>query len=1110
MPIRLNRSDFRTIVLVVLMAAASLLVAVRYFSRAFPEASINFRVNRAESLPVARQFLNAQGLPPDGYDHAAVFGYDDETKLYLERTQGLAAMNRLTSGPIRLWRWQHRWFKPKQKEELRVEVTPLGEVVGFAHELAEEATGANLEQAQARAIAEDYLGRVMKRDMSDLEFVEAVTNKRPARTDYSFSWKQKSVNLGDGSLRVSVDVDGDRVAGYEEYVKIPDQWTRDYERLRSRNDAAQTVDQVFWFLLSIAMVAVLIFRLRDRDVPLRLALTAAGVAAVLFLLEQLNEFSLAKFGYPTTDPYSSFLTIYIVRNVFEAIAVGVGIFLLVAAAEPVYREGMPNQLSLGRAFTWEGLRTKAFFIANVVGLGLTFFFFAYQAVFYLIANRLGAWAPSDIPFTNDLNTTIPWAAVLFGGFLPAVLEEMQFRAFAIPFLKKYLRNWTLAILLSAFNWSFLHSAYPNEPFFIRGLEVGIGGIIIGFVMLRFGVIATLIWHYSVDALYTAFLLLRSPNHYLMASGALTAGIMLVPMLVALVAYWRAGAFADASALTNASEGIQRLPREESAFEVRIAYRPLTNPRLLLAGALVLLGGAAASIHTYKFGEGLKVLVTRPEAIRRANAYLSAQHVNLSGYQNVAWLEDNVSALAEKYLLQFRSVQDADRLYRQATKLALWHVRYFKTLQKEEYSVMVDPQDGQVFDVIHEVPEDAPGASLAPDQALDLGRQFVAAQGFNLADYDLQDSHQEKRKAREDYTLTWQAKPGNPLNVGDAHYRLELDLAGDQPVSLTHYFKLPEAWERQQSERTLANDLFLMIKLLLGGAILGGALWLLVRQVRENQVRWRLTLPLATAVAVIFLASEINALDLIKRNYPSSLPMGTFNLFIAVGYLIVFLAIGLGAWLASALEVGLYPISWGVFRPAARRLWARDAAVAVVVSVARAAGIDNLATAFFDHYHAYAPTGGSVVESALALYVPGLEFYLGALSGAFFSALALAILIYLIIFGWKTRSWWLWVGVALLIAGLGPGDAHSLGEFLAGWVAGMLQLAAAVAIVAFFLRDNVSAYIAVAFSMSLLHPAIALLRDPVPFYRWNGIGLVALAIVFLAWLLWPHGPSAAEA
>src|SRR3989442_3969499 len=97
-------------------------------------------------------------------------------------------------------------------------------------------------------------------------------------------------------------------------------------------------------------------------------------------------------------------------------------------------------------------------MANIVGIGLTFFFFAYQTVFYLTANRLGAWAPADVNYSDLLNTRIPWDWVLFGGFLPAVSEEMQFRAFAVPFLKKTLRSGTAALGLAPFFWGFIPSA----------------------------------------------------------------------------------------------------------------------------------------------------------------------------------------------------------------------------------------------------------------------------------------------------------------------------------------------------------------------------------------------------------------------------------------------------------------------------------------------------------------------------------------------------------------------------------------------------------------------------------------------------------------------------
>src|SRR5208282_2234650 len=268
MPIKLTSSDSKTIVVGILIAAFSLAIGVKYFSHAFPEAAIQFRVNRDDSAPLAQKFLAERGFKLDGYRHAAVFDYDDQAKVYLERTQGLDRMNRLTRGPIHLWHWSHRWFKPQQKEEFRVDVTPAGQVVGLDRELLESAPGANLDSAAARALAEKFLVEVMRRDLTGLEFVDSVSEKRQARTDYSFTWKQSDVDLGDGSLRLDVDVDGDQVAGYREFVKVPEGWTRDYQKLQSLKSAAATVDMVPWAVLWIGALALLILRLRKRDVPI--------------------------------------------------------------------------------------------------------------------------------------------------------------------------------------------------------------------------------------------------------------------------------------------------------------------------------------------------------------------------------------------------------------------------------------------------------------------------------------------------------------------------------------------------------------------------------------------------------------------------------------------------------------------------------------------------------------------------------------------------------------------------------------------------------------------------------------------------------------------------
>ena len=1138
MAVKLTADEYKTIAIVVVIAALSLGVSVKYFWRAFPEAAIDIRVNRDESTPIAQKFLSDRypnaireyqsGSQPEGYRHAAIFAYDDDTKLYLERTQGLERLNQLTRGPIHLWRWAHRWFKPQQKEEFRADVTPTGEVVGFEHEIPEAAPGANLDQPAARLIAEQFLRDAMKRDLGDLEFVEAESNKRPARTDHTFTWKQKSVNLGDGSLRVEAGVDGDQIASYSEYVKVPEQWSRDYEKMRSRNNMAQVVDEVLWIALSVAMAVVLILRLvRRASLPVRLSLGFGVALAVLYLLNHMNGFSLAQFGYQTTDPYSSFVAGYVRDEVLGAIGLGVAFFLLVAASEPAYREGFPRQISLRRYFSWQGLRSRSFFMANVVGIGLTFFFFAYQTVFYLAANRLGAWAPSEPKFSDDLNTRMPWVAALYIGSLAAVSEEMQFRAFAIPFLKKLTRSWPLALALAAFNWGFLHSAYPNQPFFIRGVEVGLGGMVMGLVMLRFGIGATLVWHYSVDAVYTAFLLLRSSNHYLMVSGAITAGIMLIPLVVALVAYLRSGTFTEEAPLTNASELVSRAPAEEeeapvaspraatqpaplektaATSEASAVYRALSTRRLALAGVLTAGFIALALAPVYQFGDGVELRSTRGDAVRAASEFLAQRNVPVGNYHRVAWLQENVDPLAVRYLLERRSVKEADQIYREATRRLLWEVRYFRPLEKEEYRVSVDATTGGVFGYGHELDENAPGASLPLEQARVLAEKALDQSGYKLSDFDLQDSHAQKRKAREDYKFVWQAKPGDPRNVGDEHYRIEVDLAGEQVVGLSRFFKLPEEWERQRTATQLPNVILTGLEWLFGAGLVGGAIFLFVIQARSRKIPWRASAKVGGFLAVLMALVELNRLSVVDIRYTTSIPLSTYRVFVALSFLIVPLVVGLLCWLLVGLATSLYPNAWGIFDATARRVWRRDAAVALVVGVAAAAGINRLEAVVSSHFHAYAPVRIDLVPSAFDTTWPGPGFFVHGLFNAVVFAAGAAVLIYLARLSLVRRAWWLWLGGLLLLVSLGPAGAHSVAEFLLGWAMGLVSLVAVVGIVYAFFRDNVLAYLAAALCLQVAEPVVALLSQPPVFFRWNGAALVALTAVVLGWLLLPTRPS----
>ena len=106
---------------------------------------------------------------------------------------------------------------------------------------------------------------------------------------------------------------------------------------------------------------------------------------------------------------------------------GGALFIITAGAEALYREAFPDQVSLGNLFSRRGVRTKRFFLGAILGVALCAIFLAYQTLFYIVANRLGAWSPADVPYSDLLNTKFPWAYVLVGGYLPAVSEEFMFR-----------------------------------------------------------------------------------------------------------------------------------------------------------------------------------------------------------------------------------------------------------------------------------------------------------------------------------------------------------------------------------------------------------------------------------------------------------------------------------------------------------------------------------------------------------------------------------------------------------------------------------------------------------------------------------------------------------
>jgi len=858
---RLDGHDARVLLLWLLLGLAGAGVAYRYFFNAFPEAAVDFKVTRAQALDEARSFAAAQGARLDGYQATVVFEVDDQQKTYLEREVGLEQANRLMSSEVNVWYWDARFFKPLQKEEFHVGVDPGGRIVGYQHTLEEAAPGAHLDGAEARARAEQFLRETLRTPLGAYSYLpeEANSTARPNRTDWAFTWERTGFRAKDAPYRLRVILRGDGIGGYEESLKVPEAWQRSYDRLRSSNNLFETVATIpFALLLGAALSVVLVMARRGQarwGGALMLGLFITG----LYFVMQLNQWPLTRAGYDTNSSYSSFIASQMGAALGLSFLQALLVVIAFLPGEPLYRAGQPDRLRLGSAFTLPGLQTKEFFRSGVIGLCLAGAHIGYVVLFYVFGRRVGFWAPQDLAYSDTLSTALPWIYPLTIAIYAAASEEFLFRLFSVRFLLRMTKSQFLAVVLPAFAWGFLHSNYPQEPAYVRGIEVGLIGIVAGLVMLRWGIVATLVWHYTVDAFLISLSLMRSADLYSRISGTLVGLGALIPVGIAGLLYLARGGFADQAALLNSAEPLVEVaeaPAETVPVRHAPTYQPLTARALAIAALCGALGVILLwAVKPQAIGDFVRFSIDARQAEAQTDDVLRQRQVDPVGYRRAATITYTFDASVNEFLRRSAGVEAANRIYRDQVPSAFWTVRYFRDSQKEEYLVVLRP-DGALHSVHHTLAEETPGLNLSKEDALAKAAAFLREnKGLDLAQWNLVESTSDRRPARTDHTFTWEET--SPLThtaaEGDAHQRVQLQVQGEEVSGYRVFIHVPEDWTRKQEQTNLAGTAQVIGVMLLAGAFGIAVLVAYLRNLKQSidVVPWR---SLAGGLLVVLVAA----------------------------------------------------------------------------------------------------------------------------------------------------------------------------------------------------------------------------------------------------------------
>jgi hypothetical protein len=1068
-------ADWRLVAISLAAVALSAFYISINYRAAFPQASLKLTLSRGEVTARAGRFLAGRGHGLDGYRSITLFDADDDARLFLERETGLAEANRLMEREVPVWRWRARWYRPPQKEEYRVWLAPdTGRLVGFDHIMSEDAPGASLDVEAARALAETFL---RERVVWPATPVEAQSEDRPGRRDHLFTFERTGFSVKEGRVRATVVVRGGRVEAYQEFLKVPEQWQRDFAALRSKNQLYSQIAQAFYVALILAAAVTLIAGLRRGDIVWRPAVLFSAVVAGLNILAEWNNLPFSLNSLPTTTPIGEGLLMLLLQS--AGTGAGVFIYVIFAAAPGLvaYRDLLPGKLNLVAAFSRRALETREFFRAGVAGLGFAGFHLAFVTAFYLIGQHYGVWSPQDVEQSDLLSTFAPWLYPLTMSLMAASSEEFWFRLLAVPLLKRWTGSTAIAIIVPAFVWGFLHANYPQQPGYIRGVEVGVIGVAAGWLLLRFGILATLAWHYTVDAILFSTYLFASGSWPLRLSGFVVSGAVLILLGVCAWLYRRNGGFVVNPAMTNAAleRGYEPIHEHEEA-EPDPPLPPMMSPRVLY-GLAAAFGVAALFISVPVAGDFIRVRISRLTAETAAGT-------PAPGELRASEFAPNFDGEAFEYLRQQVGRAEADRVLRDRTITGVWRVRHFAPSRKNEVWRYVNGP-GKVFRQDLVLDENDPGGNLTPDEARKVAEEHVVSQGVNLAAYKLVDTSSEKRAHRTDYSFVWE---DDSFRAGEARARVSVEVLGSQPSRFRRFLKLPEQWQRDYHKPRLRT-------LILPAAAGGFAFLMLgvfLRHLRRAPFRPSRYLPPAVLSLILTLASEVNEWPQFYLNYSTEQPLQDFYSDFGVSLAMRALLIGGGVFLAAyMLDVFLHLLQ-GDRRPAPFSLPLAVSLAAMAAGVQKISGaLEALLPGERLSNPVWSPPPVETLSPALAVAITAIQ---ASLIGSI--AVSLAIAAVIVLFSAQRR-----LGYALVFALCWAWSHGGSVPLFAFHLAAILAVLLLAGFVARALGAGIATLAGAIFLAGMVRGGMSLWEQPVAAYHTEAMIVAIIGVLLLALIHW---------
>ncbi|HEY9676601.1 MAG TPA: lysostaphin resistance A-like protein [Drouetiella sp.] len=861
----------------------------------FPSASIEIKLSKAQIMENAEQWAKKLGYHENKPIESTTFSYDDDGKTFLEYELGSDEANSLMKHTIPIWYWTTRFCKPLKQEEFSVWIRPDdGALAAFDHGIENDSELPTISHADAQKLAEKFLKEDAQSSIEGYKLIEQASMVQPHRTDHNFTWEDTKQNWHGAKLRTHVYISGDQVTSYNHYLHVPDVWTRKFSKLRSYNDALADAASIFYVAFNTASFFIFIWAFASGLIRWRFALVVATVYAVLGSLESLNSLPSQMHSYDTSMPIEGFKLSLVISTLMSALQTFLQIFTLTASAEALYRRFFPHQMAIEKIFTQAGLRAQSTLNGLASGTSAFGTHLGWIVLFYLAGRPLGLWCPLEVQNAESLSSNFPFFSALHVGFIASLTEEFTYRIIGLIGFQRLVKNFWVANLLQAAAWAFMHSNYPQEPPYARGVELTVVGFFYGTIFRYFGILPCVFSHNVIDT----FLGLEPLFASSVPSVRLSAFAGLVPFVVlagaAIYLRIRKGEFKSTDDISNKALLPHELPPALAVAEElaprSFNYRPL-SPSVRLTLALV--GAAFVAIQLFYYvpavGQSALVTVPRDVATAKAKQYLEEHDIHLDGYSDSASLVKGLDDDEMQYIFE----KDRSRLFELSEipeRPLIWRVRFFKHLVQEEYLVLLDSR-GKMLSMGLTKPDEAPGANLTQEAAQAKVEAFLTKEHKEILPYTFNDATEEKRDERTDYVVQFKVPK---YKVGDADYKITSECVGDQVSGYDHNWVIPDKWKFERSKQhmreQIAGAVVMMLYTIFGFALI----WWAKGVLRSQAIMWKPAIIIGLIIGAFNIVQTINGLPDFFTDYKTQTPLISF-----------FVGEGVSAFAAATSTTAMY-------------------------------------------------------------------------------------------------------------------------------------------------------------------------------------------------------------